>query len=109
MRNERKSRHASLVTRYFRPAVFLDRDGVLNRDSEDFIRSADELELLPGAVESVARLNAAGYLCVVITNQSGIARGLFVRLSICRRASIRTQHLRRPRLYSGWAIRRGIV
>jgi len=60
-----------------RPAVFLDRDGVLNRDSDDFIKTPDELELLPGAAESVARLNAAGYLCIVITNQSGIARGLF--------------------------------
>lgn len=58
-------------------AVFLDRDGVLNRDSDDFIKTPEELELLPGAAEAVARLNAAGFLCVVITNQSGIARGLF--------------------------------
>jgi histidinol-phosphate phosphatase family protein len=60
-----------------RPAVFLDRDGVLNRDSEDFIKTPDELELLPGVPEAVARLNEAGYLLVVITNQSGIGRGLF--------------------------------
>jgi D-glycero-D-manno-heptose 1,7-bisphosphate phosphatase len=65
-----------------RKAVFLDRDGVLNRDSDDFIKTPDELNLLPGAAESVARLNAAGYLCVVITNQSGIARGLFSELDI---------------------------
>jgi len=50
---------------------------VLNRDSEDFIKTPEELELLPGSVESVARLNEAGFLCVVVTNQSGIARGLF--------------------------------
>lgn len=60
-----------------RRAVFLDRDGVLNRDSDDFIKTPEELEMLPCAVESVARLNAAGFLCIVITNQSGIARGLF--------------------------------
>ncbi len=60
-----------------RPAVFLDRDGVLNRDSEDFIRSADELEMLPGAPEAVKQLNDAGFVTVVITNQSGVRRGFF--------------------------------
>lgn len=58
-------------------AVFLDRDGVLNRDSDDFIKSAGELELLPGAAEVVAALNRAGFVTVVVTNQSGIGRGLF--------------------------------
>jgi D-glycero-D-manno-heptose 1,7-bisphosphate phosphatase len=60
-----------------RPAVLLDRDGVLNRDSDDFIKTPDELVLLPGAAEAVARLNRAGYVTPVITNQSGIGRGLF--------------------------------
>lgn len=67
---------------FLRRAVFLDRDGVLNRDSDDFIKTPDELELLPRAAESVARLNAAGYLCIVITNQSGIARGLFAESAL---------------------------
>jgi histidinol-phosphate phosphatase family protein len=58
-------------------AVFLDRDGVLNRDSDDFIKTADELEVLPGVPEAVARLNQAGFVTVVVTNQSGIGRGLF--------------------------------
>src|SRR5258706_10622343 len=57
-------------------AVFLDRDGVLNRDSPDFIKTANELHLLPGAPLAVARLNEAGYLAIVISNQSGVARGL---------------------------------
>src|SRR5687767_5140879 len=60
-----------------RPAVFLDRDGVLNRESDDFIRTPDELEVLPGAPEAVKRLNDAGFVTVVITNQSGVRRGFF--------------------------------
>jgi D-glycero-D-manno-heptose 1,7-bisphosphate phosphatase len=57
-------------------AVFLDRDGVLNRDSPEFIKTPEELHLIPGAAQSVARLNQAGLLTIVISNQSGIARGL---------------------------------
>ena len=55
--------------------VFLDRDGTLNRDT-GYVRSAQELELLPAVPESLARLNQAGARLVLITNQSGIARGL---------------------------------
>src|SRR5258706_5087687 len=57
-------------------AVFLDRDGVLNRDSPDFIKTANEMHLLPGAPLAVERLNRAGFLAIVISNQSGVARGL---------------------------------
>ncbi len=60
-------------------AVFLDRDGVLNRDSADFIKTPDELHLLPGIPEAVARLNAAGFAAIVISNQSGLLRGLVTR------------------------------
>lgn len=55
--------------------VFLDRDGTLNRDT-GYVTTPDELELFPGVIEAVARLNRAGVRVVVITNQSGIARGL---------------------------------
>lgn len=55
--------------------VFLDRDGTMNRD-HGYVKTPDELELFPGVVEAVARLNRAGACVVVITNQSGIARGL---------------------------------
>jgi len=54
--------------------VFLDRDGTLNLDT-GYVKTVDELELLPGVAEAVAKLNKAGARVVVITNQSGIARG----------------------------------
>ena len=57
--------------------VILDRDGVVNQDSEDFIKSPEEFVPLPGSLEAIARLNAAGYSVAVASNQSGIARGLF--------------------------------
>ena len=59
------------------PLIILDRDGVINHDSDDFIKSTAEWEPIEGSLEAIARLNHAGYRVVVITNQSGIARGLF--------------------------------
>ena len=57
--------------------VVLDRDGTINEDRDDFVKSADEWVALPGALEAIARLNHAGWHTVVATNQSGIGRGLF--------------------------------
>ncbi|MAT82770.1 MAG: D-glycero-beta-D-manno-heptose-1,7-bisphosphate 7-phosphatase [Gammaproteobacteria bacterium] len=57
--------------------ILLDRDGVLNVDSPDFVRSADEWLPIPGALPAVAALNRAGLLVGVCTNQSGVGRGLF--------------------------------
>lgn len=57
--------------------IILDRDGVINHDSDDFIKNSAEWEPIEGSLEAIARLNYAGYRVVVITNQSGIARGLF--------------------------------
>ncbi len=57
--------------------VILDRDGVINHDSDEFIKSPDEWIPLPGSLEAIARLCRADYKVVVATNQSGIARGLF--------------------------------
>lgn len=62
--------------RHPRPAVFLDRDGVLNVERGHLSRAHD-LELLPGVAKAVRKINEAGYLAVVVTNQPGIARGLF--------------------------------
>jgi len=57
--------------------VILDRDGTINVDRDDYVKSADEWEPLPGALEAVARLNHAGWHVVVATNQSGLGRGLY--------------------------------
>ena len=57
--------------------VILDRDGVINKDSVHFIKSAAEWKPIPGSLEAIARLNQAGYKVVVATNQSGVGRGLF--------------------------------
>lgn len=57
--------------------VILDRDGTINEDSVEYIKSPSEWQPLPGALEAIARLNHAGWHVVVATNQSGLGRGLF--------------------------------
>ena len=57
--------------------IILDRDGVINIDSDQFIKSPEEWKPIPGSLEAIARLCQADYRVVVATNQSGIERGLF--------------------------------
>ena len=57
--------------------IILDRDGTINEDRDDFVKSADEWVPLPGSLEAIARLNQAGWQTVIATNQSGLGRGLF--------------------------------
>ena len=57
--------------------VILDRDGVINYDSAEFIKTPEEWKPIPGSLEAIARLHQAGYHVVVATNQSGVGRGLF--------------------------------
>jgi D-glycero-D-manno-heptose 1,7-bisphosphate phosphatase len=57
--------------------VILDRDGVINYDSDEFIKSPAEWVPIPGSLEAISRLHREGYRMVVASNQSGIARGLF--------------------------------
>ena len=57
--------------------IILDRDGVINYDSEQFIKTPDEWRPIPGALEAIALLNRWGWRVVVATNQSGVGRGLF--------------------------------
>ena len=59
-----------------RPAIFLDRDGTIIREAH-YIKDPRQVELLPGVPEGLQRLHEAGYVLVVITNQSGIGRGFF--------------------------------
>jgi D-glycero-D-manno-heptose 1,7-bisphosphate phosphatase len=56
--------------------IILDRDGVINEDSDNFIKSLEEWIPLPGSIDAIARLSKAGYQVAIATNQSGIGRGL---------------------------------
>ncbi|AEG91634.1 D-glycero-beta-D-manno-heptose 1,7-bisphosphate 7-phosphatase [Ramlibacter tataouinensis] len=57
--------------------VILDRDGTINADSDEFVKSPEEWQPLPGALEAIARLNHAGWHVAIASNQSGLGRGLF--------------------------------
>ena len=57
--------------------VILDRDGTINHDRDDYVKSVEEWQPLPGAIQSIARLNHAGWHVVLASNQSGLGRGLF--------------------------------
>ena len=57
--------------------IILDRDGVINHDSDDYIKSEEEWEAIPGSLDAIARLNRVGYRTVVVSNQSGLARDKF--------------------------------
>ena len=62
--------------------IILDRDGTLNEDRDDFVKSPEEWVPLPGALEAISRLNHAGWHTVLATNQSGLGRGLFDMASL---------------------------
>lgn len=57
--------------------IILDRDGVINEDSDEYVKSVDEWFAIAGSLEAIAQLNSAGYTVAIATNQSGIGRGLF--------------------------------
>lgn len=59
-----------------KPAIFLDRDGVINEDT-GYVSQVDDFHFLPGVIEALQLLKKKGYLLIVVTNQSGIARGYF--------------------------------
>lgn len=59
-----------------RPAVFLDRDGVLNQNRADYVRTWQQVEFLPGVFAAMQRLAASSFVVVVVTNQSAVGRGL---------------------------------
>ena len=76
--------------------VILDRDGVINEDSDDYIKSLDEWIPIPGSIAAIARLSRAGYKIGVATNQSGIGRGLLDMVSFV--SIVDRLHPRRARL-----------
>ena len=57
--------------------IILDRDGVINHDSDDYIKSAEEWRPIDGSLEAIARLHHSGYRIIVVSNQAGLARGKF--------------------------------
>ena len=59
-----------------RPAVFLDRDGVLIENQPGYVRSWSHVEFLPGSIRAIQQLNASGYAIVMVTNQSAVGRGI---------------------------------
>lgn len=76
------------------PTVFLDRDGVINRDSPDYITSWDQFHFLPGSLTAIRRLTEAGRTVIVITNQSAVGRGMMdaatleaIHRNLCREAA----------------------
>lgn len=64
-----------------RPAVFLDRDGTLNID-RSYLTRPEQMQLLPGVGAAVARLRSAGFACIVVTNQSALARGMMTEADL---------------------------
>ncbi len=72
--------------------MILDRDGVVNRDSAAFVKSADEWLPLPGSIEAIAAMSKAGFTVTIASNQSGLARGMF------NRAALRSMHRKLRRL-----------
>jgi len=67
-----------------RPAAFLDRDGTINvrAPAHDYVRSADQFEWLPGAIEGMVRLGEAGWPLIVVSNQRGVSRGLLTEATL---------------------------
>lgn len=80
--------------------IILDRDGVINEDSDDFVKSPDEWIPIPGSLEAIARLNREDYRVIIITNQSGIGRGLL---------DIQTLHAIHEKMYQQLALHGGHI
>jgi D-glycero-D-manno-heptose 1,7-bisphosphate phosphatase len=73
------------------PLIVLDRDGVINEDSDDYVRSVAQWQPVPGSIEAIAALSQAGFTVAIASNQSGLGRGLFgldeleaIHATLCR-------------------------
>jgi len=76
-----------------RPAAFLDRDGVINADT-GYVHRWQDFQILPGVENALLRLSSAGYQLVIVTNQSGIGRGLYSEAAYLELTRQMTEHLR---------------
>ncbi len=65
-------------------AVFLDRDGVLNEDNPNYVWEIEKFKILPRVPEAIRLLKEAGYILIVVTNQSGIAKGLYTEADVLK-------------------------
>ena len=92
--SEQRDSHTTSVVSGATNLVILDRDGVINRDSDAYIRSVAEFQPLPGSIEAIARLKRAGYRVAVATNQSGVGRGY------CDSKALEAMHARLNELVS---------
>jgi D-glycero-D-manno-heptose 1,7-bisphosphate phosphatase len=81
-----------------RAAAFLDRDGVINLD-RGYVHRWEDFEFVPGAVDAMRRLEAAGHALVVVTNQSGIARGLYSEHDVEVLGTALREHLQRVNVH----------
>lgn len=81
-----------LVQPRLRKAAFLDRDGVINKDKA-YVHRWEDFEFVPGAIEGMRRLQDAGYALVIVTNQSGLARGYYTETQYQALTEALTQHL----------------
>ena len=73
-------------------ALFLDRDGVINHDPGDYTMSLEEFIILPTVIEALVLAQSKGYIIVVITNQGGIAKGLYTHETVAEIHEILTSH-----------------
>lgn len=79
--------------------VILDRDGVINHDSPNYILSVEQFQPIPASLEAIAKLNQAGIIVVVATNQSAVGRGMMTESTL---QAIHTSLIQQLAVYSGW-------
>jgi D-glycero-D-manno-heptose 1,7-bisphosphate phosphatase len=89
-----------MAAKVHEPTVFLDRDGVINRDSTDYVTAWDQFHFLPGSLEAICCLTRAGMTVMVITNQSAIGRGMMeiatlesMHRNLCRAVAAQGGHI----------------